>query len=58
MKGQPSSSNFYSPSKCNVEQNRIIGLCDNDNVRKQGNSLLARQVELENMRVRQLKAKQ
>ena len=36
----------------------ILRLCDGDTVRKQGGALIARQVELENMKARQVKAKQ
>ena len=54
----PSPINSNNVSQTNLESNRVIGLCDGDSMRKQGNSLLARQVELENMKVRQFKAKQ
>ena len=40
------------------DSNGILKLCDGDTIRKQGNSLIARQVELENMKARQFQAKQ
>ena len=40
------------------ESNGIIELCDGDVRRNQGSSLIARQIELENMKARQFKAKE
>ena len=40
------------------ESNGIADLCEGDTKRKQGTSLIARQIELENMKARQFKAKE
>mmetsp|Transcript_14856 Transcript_14856/g.18614 ORF Transcript_14856/g.18614 Transcript_14856/m.18614 type:complete len:103 (-) Transcript_14856:388-696(-) len=66
MKGHPSKSALPSHHKIQQtgsslhhdQSDGILTLCDGDTMRKEGNSLIARQVELENMKVRQFKAKQ
>ena len=40
-------------SGANLDTGGILKLCDGDDLRKKGNSLIARQVELENMKERQ-----
>ena len=40
------------------DSNGLIDICDEHQRRKQGSTLIARQIELENMKQRQFKAKQ
>jgi len=60
MKGQPSQTELASTKGGIVrsESNGILDLCEGAEKRKQGTDLIARQIELENMKVRQYKAKE
>lgn len=40
------------------DSNGLLDICDGDEKRKAGTSLIARQVELENMKARQFKVKE
>ena len=60
MKGRPSPSeqalDYNGISRS--DSNGLLDLCEGDTRRKQGATLIARQIELENMKLRQFKVKE
>ena len=60
MKGQPNPTDLTlnKTGMHHSESNGLIDICDEHERRKQGSTLISRQIELENMKQRQFKAKQ